>query len=310
MNSAPLPQKPFVLAGVLLAVAKVALDYAVSAAFGQTWSPLYYVSPVDAPLFHPGDNLRYYAALWASAIPFLAVGMWLSARRLRDAGAPAWMVLLFVVPFANLLFFLALSVLPTASQTTADAVAGTDATPAPPPSPDGPPRMSAGAALALSTLAGATITLGSLGASVGLLGNYGAPLFIGAPLFSGFATTMLFDQLHGLTRRYAVFHDAYQYLEHRYGLHPLTAITSHPERRPGAAHLSELNAQLSEHDVRCLFSEPQFDSRLIARLSEGRDVRHSVLDPLGSHLVPGPHAYDELMHQLAAGFSRCLGEDK
>lgn len=120
----------------------------------------------------------------------------------------------------------------------------------------------------------------------------------------------LFDQLHGLTRRYAVFHDAYQYLEHRYGLHPLTAITSHPERRPGAAHLSELNAQLSEHDVRCLFSEPQFDSRLIARLSEGRDVRHSVLDPLGSHLVPGPHAYDELMHQLAAGFSRCLGEDK
>ena len=109
---------------------------------------------------------------------------------------------------------------------------------------------------------------------------------------------------------YIVFHDAYQYLEHRYGLHPLTAITSHPERRPGAAHLSELNAQLSEHDVRCLFSEPQFDSRLIARLSEGRDVRHSVLDPLGSHLVPGPHAYDELMHQLAAGFSRCLGEDK
>lgn len=58
--------------------------------------------------------------------------------------------------------------------------------------------MSAGAALALSTLAGATITLGSLGASVGLLGNYGAPLFIGAPLFSGFATTMLFDQLHGV----------------------------------------------------------------------------------------------------------------
>jgi uncharacterized membrane protein YhaH (DUF805 family) len=116
MKTAPLGQGPFVLFGVLLAALKIGVDYAVSAAFGQTWSPLYYVSPIDAPLFHPGENLRYYAALWASAIPFLGIGIWLSARRLRDANAPAWMVVLFIVPFANLLFFLALSVLPSAKR--------------------------------------------------------------------------------------------------------------------------------------------------------------------------------------------------
>jgi hypothetical protein len=196
MKSAPLAQRPFILAGVLLAALKVAIDYAVSFAFGQTWSPLHYVSPVDAPLFHPGDNLGYYAALWGSAIPFLGVGLWLSARRLRDAAAPAWMVALFVVPFANLLFFLALAVLPSAAP-DAPAAPVTPSEQGQEPSV-GAARMSAGAALSLSVLAGATITLGSLAASVGLLGNYGAPLFIGAPLFSGFATTLLFDQLHGV----------------------------------------------------------------------------------------------------------------
>jgi uncharacterized membrane protein YhaH (DUF805 family) len=196
MNTAPLGQRPFVLLGVMLAALKLGVDYAVSAAFGQTWSPLYYVSPMDAPLFHPGENLRYYAALWATAIPFLAIGIWLSERRLRDAGAPAWMVVLFIVPFANLLFFLALSVLPSAAPAAAAARANQDDIPTE--APGSPPRMGAAAALALSVLAGATITLGALGASVGLMGNYGAPLFIGAPLFTGFATTLLFDQLHGV----------------------------------------------------------------------------------------------------------------
>ena len=200
MKTAPLGQVPFVLAGVLLAVLKIGVDYAVSAAFGQAWSPLYYVSPIDAPLFHPGENLNYYAALWATAIPFLAVGIWLSARRLRDANAPAWMVVLFIVPFANLLFFLALSVLPSAAPA---AVAEPAREPVnqddiPTEAPGEPPRMGAPAAFAMSVLAGATITLGALGASVCVMGNYGAPLFIGAPLFTGFATTLLFDQLHGV----------------------------------------------------------------------------------------------------------------
>ena len=127
MKSAPLAQKPFILAGVLLAVLKVGLDYAVSSAFGQAWSPINYVSPIDAPLFDPGENLGYYAALWGSAIPFLAIGIWLSARRLRDAAAPAWMVVLFIVPFANLLFFLALAVLPSAPASAPPLAAEPDA---------------------------------------------------------------------------------------------------------------------------------------------------------------------------------------
>ncbi|MCB1723657.1 MAG: zinc ABC transporter substrate-binding protein [Gammaproteobacteria bacterium] len=114
------------------------------------------------------------------------------------------------------------------------------------------------------------------------------------------------DRLAGLQQPYAVFHDAYQYLEQRYGLHRVATVTTHPEHRPGAQHLIQLRAALASEQVRCLFSEPQFDMRLIDRLGEGLDIRHAVLDPLGSDIPPGPSAYPTLMRQLADGFVRCL----
>lgn len=113
----------------------------------------------------------------------------------------------------------------------------------------------------------------------------------------------LFD---GAEQRFAVFHDAYRYLEQRYGLHSVGSVTTHPERRPGAAHLSALRRELAGADVRCLFSEPQFDARMVESLGEGLDFRHAVLDPLGSDLEPGPQAYFDLMRHLARTINDCL----
>jgi hypothetical protein len=45
---------------------------------------------------------------------------------------------------------------------------------------------------------------------------------------------------------FIVFHDAYQYLEHRYGLNALGSITVGPERMPGARRLSEIRARIDE----------------------------------------------------------------
>ena len=80
-------------------------------------------------------------------------------------------------------------------------------------------------------------------------------------------------RLSGLDGRFAVFHDAYQYLEQVYGLESVGTVTTHPERRPGAAHLRELRAAMAEQQVRCLFSEPQFEPRLVTMLSEGLGIR-------------------------------------
>lgn len=108
---------------------------------------------------------------------------------------------------------------------------------------------------------------------------------------------------------YAVFHDAYQYLEQRYGLAPAATVSTHPERSQSAAHLRQLRRRLDEHGVRCLFSEPQFDARLVERLSDGLAIRHAVLDPLGSEVAPGPHAYEQTLRAIADTLAACVHGD-
>jgi zinc transport system substrate-binding protein len=113
-------------------------------------------------------------------------------------------------------------------------------------------------------------------------------------------------RLSGLPGRFAVFHDAYRYLEHAYGLQSVGTVTTHPERRPGAAHLRELRAEMADQGVRCLFSEPQFQPRLVRMLSEGLGIRHAILDPLGADIPPGPDVYPQLMRSLVDNLTGCM----
>jgi len=115
-------------------------------------------------------------------------------------------------------------------------------------------------------------------------------------------------ELADVTGSYAVFHDAYQYFERRYSLHPVAVVNTHAERSPGAAHLRALRATLVDQKVRCLFSEPQFQPRLVAMLSEGLPLRHAVLDPLGAEIPPGPQAYFRMMHSIADTLEQCMQE--
>jgi zinc transport system substrate-binding protein len=114
------------------------------------------------------------------------------------------------------------------------------------------------------------------------------------------------QRLGGSEGRFAVFHDAYQYLEQRYGLRSAGIVSTHPERQPGAAHLSQLRQRLVKDDVRCLFSEPQYQPRLVRMLSEGLAIRHAVLDPLGADIPPGPGAYEAIMQAIADRFATCM----
>jgi zinc transport system substrate-binding protein len=67
-----------------------------------------------------------------------------------------------------------------------------------------------------------------------------------------------------------------------------------------------LRKRLAADQVHCLFSEPQYSPRLVEMLSEGLDVRHVVLDPLGADFAPGPDAYEAMMRALAGRLSGCL----
>lgn len=106
---------------------------------------------------------------------------------------------------------------------------------------------------------------------------------------------------------FIVFHDAYQYLDARYDLDAVGAITLHPDRAPGAARIQEIRALLAERGAVCVFTEPQFEPRVVSRLVEDTGVRTGVLDPdaAAAH-VPGPDLYFALMEDLSASLVTCL----
>jgi zinc transport system substrate-binding protein len=106
---------------------------------------------------------------------------------------------------------------------------------------------------------------------------------------------------------FLVFHDAYQYLERRYGLSAIGAVQVHPESAPGARRVGELAARIASSGARCVFSEPQFAPALVSALVNDTGVRSGVLDPLGAAEPEGPDLYFALMRRLADALRSCLG---
>lgn len=105
---------------------------------------------------------------------------------------------------------------------------------------------------------------------------------------------------------YLVFHDAYQYFERRYDLDAIGSVTMSAERRPGAKRVADIQARIRDLQVRCVFSEPQFQPALVETIIAGSAARRGVLDPLGAELPPGPDAYFQLLQGLATSLHACL----
>ncbi len=112
----------YLLSGVLLLMAKVALDRTVAAiGFSRTWGVGSYIAPGReiADLIWNRPDRVFYATMLAIAVPFIATGVVLTVRRLRDAGLSRALAFLFFVPAVNLIFFLLLSIVPSRKQEAA-----------------------------------------------------------------------------------------------------------------------------------------------------------------------------------------------
>ena len=107
-------------------------------------------------------------------------------------------------------------------------------------------------------------------------------------------------------RGYVVFHDAYQYFEKRFGLSAVGSITVSPEVLPGAERVSELRDKVKSLDASCVFSEPQFEPKLVKTITENTDAGTGVLDPLGANIKDGPELYFTLIRNMAKSFKDCL----
>lgn len=107
-------------------------------------------------------------------------------------------------------------------------------------------------------------------------------------------------------RPFVVFHDAYHYFENRFGMNAAGAITVNPDTLPGAERVAEIQKTVRDLQAACVFSEPQFEPRIVSVVLEKSDAKAAVLDPLGASLDNGPELYFDLMNQMAAAFQTCL----
>jgi uncharacterized membrane protein YhaH (DUF805 family) len=130
---------------------------------------------------------KFLATILLTAMPFIWVGVAVTVRRLRDAGLPVWLVVLFFAPFLNLIFFASLSVLPPRECPVSEQAAPW---PGPRPLDSLLPRSktgSAAVAIVLTSAIGLFFTL--LGTSYA--GAYGWSLFVGLPFCLGLFAVLL-----------------------------------------------------------------------------------------------------------------------
>ncbi len=106
---------------------------------------------------------------------------------------------------------------------------------------------------------------------------------------------------------FVTFHAAYGYFAAHYGLAHHGSLALGDATTPGAAKLTELQAELKSGAYTCAFPEVQHDPAMLTQLMDGTATKlGQPLDPVGSSLLFGPDAYDTLMRSIANTLSDCL----
>jgi uncharacterized membrane protein YhaH (DUF805 family) len=195
-------RKTYVLVGLIGFAIKHNVDRLVAARFLRSvgsaglfsyffnyWAPL----GTAARLTHLSvAEARFLTTMLLVSVPFIWVGVAMTVRRLRDAGQPVWLVVLFFAPFVNLLFFAALCALPPHEKPATQEVT---------PWPrvrrlDGIiPRSAAGSAV-LSIVLTTAIGLVFVLAGTKIIGSYGWSLFVALPFCLGLFAVLLYSY-HG-----------------------------------------------------------------------------------------------------------------
>ena len=189
--SGTIDRGPYALVGILGFALKHNLDRAVAHGFGRSWGPFNYWVPVrEVPrvLALRGQDAVFLETMVAISLPFIWIGVTLTLKRLRSARLPPALVLLFFVPFLNLLFFLALSLVPAR-----DLPQQSDTIPSSQRSPLARivPESALGSA-AVSLLVTVPLGLGMALLGSQLLVTYGWGLFVALPFAMGFAAALIY----------------------------------------------------------------------------------------------------------------------
>jgi uncharacterized membrane protein YhaH (DUF805 family) len=184
----------YALVGVSTLAVKFLLDkWVAGALFHREWLPWNYLFPlgVGVPwsVARTARDPAFAATMLAIALPFIWLGVTLTVQRLRDAGQPVWLVVLFFVPVVNLLFLLLLCLMgPHRREETRQAA------PWPETRPFNSliPRSKLGAGV-FSVAATAAVGLAFTLFSTEALKLYGTGLFVAAPFCLGLFAVLVYS---------------------------------------------------------------------------------------------------------------------
>lgn len=177
---------PFLVTGIALFLLKWALDTSVARfLFDRTWSVAYYWAGQQTRLVTRlmREDQLFLVTMVVASLPFIWLGILLTAARLRSAKLPLWLVSLFFVPVLNLVLFAVLAIVPPRGSSAIDS-SHVEIDPRQRPRK----RMSGrGFAIATTGLFGTLLTI----FDVYSLGIYGVGLFVGLPFCLGAIAALL-----------------------------------------------------------------------------------------------------------------------
>ena len=104
---------------------------------------------------------------------------------------------------------------------------------------------------------------------------------------------------------YIVFHDAYQYFENRFGVSSAGALTLNPDVLPGAKQIDAIQDLIKDKNIKCIFSEPQYNPKIIETLAADMKISTGIMDPLGAFIDQGPEMYNQLILNIANPLKDC-----
>ncbi len=187
---------PYALVGLIGFALKHNLDRLVATlVFHRPWGLFNYWVPVRNVARISalgGADAVFLATMVAFALPFVWVGVTLTAKRLRSANLPSALVILFFAPFLNLPFFLFLCLIPARNSGVTQRETTGPTT--------GPKNTFFARAIPESALGSAALSLlftvpAGLGMAViggEVLKNYGWGLFVALPFAMGFAAVLIY----------------------------------------------------------------------------------------------------------------------
>jgi zinc transport system substrate-binding protein len=103
---------------------------------------------------------------------------------------------------------------------------------------------------------------------------------------------------------YIVFHDAYQYLEEKYKLNGLGAISINFSHTPGIHTMAKIKQIVAENKVKCIFKEPNLSNNVVEKIAANTNVKIASLD--AEWVDASKDAYLVLMRNLATSMVNCL----